>query len=303
MNRHAAAAVALVFILSPSWLSAQSTTFTVTEDTANVHKGPSTGSAVIGHVARGRILPVTRELGSWVKISWPEAEDGAGYLNVSWGTLGPASANRQLTTPEPGRRTVGAPATRSAGAQASQPPASAEPLTHTTAAESRPVARRPIYNTPASHLLGIGGRMGNSPAGFGIAARAWRGNRFGIQVDGSRYAMTSAVTATKLTSMELEPSVVFGLHDSVGDYLWFRPYVGSGLMFRRQSISSALPGAIATTSNGMGWQAFAGSEVTFAGAPQFAVSADLGYRRLKTPVDGFDLGGVGLSLSAHWYIK
>ena len=306
MVRHVAA-VALVFILSPSWLSAQSTTFTVTADTANVHKGPSTGSAVIGHVARGRTLLVTRQLGSWVRISWPEAEDGAGYLNVSWGSLGlkPVTAERPAasTAAEPARRTVASPATRPAGVQAPQAPASTEPVPHTTTADPRPTARRPIYAPPASHVLGIGGRMGNSPTGFGVGARVWRGNRFGIQVDGSRYAMTSAVTATQLTSMELEPSVVVGLHDSVGDYLWFRPYVGSGLMFRHQSLSSGVPGATATTSNGIGWQAFAGSEVTFAGAPQFAVSADLGYRRLKTPVDGFDLGGVGLSLSAHWYIK
>jgi hypothetical protein len=39
-------------------------------------------------VARGRTLLVTRQLGSWVKVSWPEAEDGAGYLHVSWGLAG-----------------------------------------------------------------------------------------------------------------------------------------------------------------------------------------------------------------------
>lgn len=305
MSRYAAA-VALVLALSPLPLSAQGTMFTVTAESADVHKAPSTGSVVIGHVMRGRTLVVTRELGSWVKVAWPEAEDGNGYLNVTWGTLGqkPAVAERSAasTASEPARRTAGAPVTRPVTTQAPQAPASVEPVTHTTAAEPRPVARRPIYNTPASHLLGIGGRMGNSPAGFGVGARAWRGNRFGIQVDGSRYAMTS-VTASKLTSMELEPSVVVGLHDTVGDYLWIRPYVGSGLMFRHQSLSSGLPGASATTSNGIGWQAFGGGEVTFAGAPQIAVSADLGYRRLRNPVDGFELGGMGLSLSAHWYIK
>jgi len=309
MVRHAAA-VALVLVLSPSWLSAQSTTFTVTAESADVHKGPSTGSVVIGHVMRGRILVVQRELGSWVKVSWPEAEDGSGYLNVSWGSLGqkPVVADRaaaagagtsaRATGAAPARGTVATSAPRSAAQPAT---ASAAPAPNAAAAEPRP-ALRPIYNTPASHLIGVGGRMGNSPAGFGIGARAWRGNRFGIQIDGSRYAMTSAV-ATKLTSMELEPSVLVGLHDSVGDYLWIRPYVGSGLMFRRQSLNSGLPGATATTSNGIGWQAFGGGEVTFAGAPQFAVSADLGYRRLRNPVDGFELGGMGLSLSAHWYVK
>jgi hypothetical protein len=144
--------------------------------------------------------------------------------------------------------------------------------------------------------------MGSSPTGFGAAARAWSRSRFGIQVDASRYAMTS-LTSTQLTTRELAPSVVFALPDSVGDYLWVRPYVGSGVMMRRQSLSSGAPGAASTTSNGLGWQAFGGGELTFAGAPQFAVSADVGYRRLNTPVEGFDPGGVGLSVSAHWYIK
>jgi hypothetical protein len=95
---------------------------------------------------------------------------------------------------------------------------------------------------------------------------------------------------------------VFALPDSVGDYLWLRPYVGSGVMIRHQSLTS-VPGAASATSNGLGWQAFGGGELTFAGAPQLAVSADVGYRRLDTPVDGFELGGLGLSVSAHWYVK
>ena len=133
-------------------------------------------------------------------------------------------------------------------------------------------------------------------------ARAWSRSRFGVQVDASRYAMTS-VTSSQLTQLELAPSVVVALHDSVGDYLWVRPYVGSGVMMSRQSLSGGVPGAASTTSNSFGWPAFGGGELTFAGAPQIAVSADLGYRRLNTPVEGFDLGGVGLSVSAHWYVK
>jgi hypothetical protein len=305
MVRHAAAAIAVVITLSPSWLSAQSTTFTVTTESATIHKGPSTGAAVVGHAMRGRILPVTRELGSWVKVAWPDAEDGAGYVHVSWGTLGQKTAvpDRQRTAaPQSARAAAPAPSSRPAP-QAGQTPATPAPAEQVRAIDSRPVARRPVAVAPASHVLGVGGRMGNSPAGFGVAARAWRGKGFGVQVDGSRYAMTSAVTAARLTSMEIEPSVMYALPDRVGDYLWLRPYVGSGVMIRHQSMSNVLPGAPSTTSNGLGWQAFGGGEVTFAGAPQFAVSADLGYRRLKTPVDGFNLGGVGLSLSAHWYVK
>ena len=63
MIRHAAA-VAVVMLLSPAWLSAQSTKFTITTPSANIHKGPSTASVVIGRVPRFTVLEVTRELGS-----------------------------------------------------------------------------------------------------------------------------------------------------------------------------------------------------------------------------------------------
>jgi hypothetical protein len=292
MVRHAAAAVALVFTLSPSWLSAQSTTFTVTIDSVDVHKAPSTGSAVVGRAPRGRVLPVERELGSWVKVSWPDAEGGAGYVNVSWGKLG------MRTGAADPARAVDSSSPRPAPQAAAAPVSPAEP----SPAVERRAALRPAYAPPASHLFGLGARMGSSPTGFGAAARAWSRGRFGMQVDASRYAMTS-VSSTQLTSLEIAPSVVFALPDSVGDYLWVRPYIGSGVLIRRQSLNSGVPSTASTTSNGLGWQAFGGGEVTFAGAPQFAVSVDVGYRRLNTPVDGFELGGVGLSLSAHWYVK
>jgi hypothetical protein len=48
---------------------------------------------------------------------------------------------------------------------------------------------------------------------------------------------------------------------------------------------------------------FGGGEVTFAGAPQFALSADLGYHWYRTPAAGFDGGGLGVSLLGHWYVK
>jgi len=294
MVRHAAAVV-LMLTLNPLWLSAQSTTFTVTAESANVHKAPSTGSAVVGHVMRGRLLPIERELGSWVKVAWPEAEGGAGYVNVSWGRLTAGA------TPADPTRPVAAQSTRPAPAPAGAPAAaSTAVVTHQAAPAA---ARRSAYAPPASHAFGLGARIGQSPVGYGAAARAWSRNRFGLQVDASRYAMTSSVDTTQLTSLEIEPSLVVALADSVGDYLWLRPYVGSGVMLRRQSLSAGVPGAVSTTSNGLGWQAFAGGEVTFAGAPQFAISADLGYRRLNNPVEGFDLGGAGLSVSAHWYMK
>ena len=90
MIRHLAA-IAVVVCLCPSWLHAQSAEFTVNIASADVHKSPSTGSPVIGKVTRGSVLTVTRELGSWVRISWPAAADGIGYLHVSMGRIGHTS--------------------------------------------------------------------------------------------------------------------------------------------------------------------------------------------------------------------
>ena len=88
MIRHFAA-IALVLCVTqvPLYAQAQDAHFTVTNTTANVHKSPSTGAPVIGKATSGEVFTVTRELGSWVKISWPAAEDGVGYLHVSWGRL------------------------------------------------------------------------------------------------------------------------------------------------------------------------------------------------------------------------
>ena len=82
MLRHVAAAVIIVgMVSSPAF--AQSVVITVTAASADVHKSPSTGSPVIGHTARGAQLPVTRELGSWVRIEWPSVPDGISRLRIT----------------------------------------------------------------------------------------------------------------------------------------------------------------------------------------------------------------------------
>ena len=72
-----AAALVLALTLNPTLLRAQDTVLTVNVSSADVHKGPSTVTPVIGHVSRGTVLPVSRNLGSWVKIAWPGAQDGS----------------------------------------------------------------------------------------------------------------------------------------------------------------------------------------------------------------------------------
>ena len=111
-------------------------------------------------------------------------------------------------------------------------------------------------------------------------------------------------TPERVTSWQVEPSLLYSLSDRVTDYVWIRPYVGSGATLRHHSISGGTSDADSSVSdNGFGLQAFGGGEFTFAGAPQFAVSADLSYHWFSTPVAGFDLGGLGVSVSGHWYVK
>ncbi len=300
MIRHAAA-VAIALCLNPTWLSAQTTVLTVNAPSADVYLGPSMGSLIIGHVPKGTALPVTRELGSWVKVSWPDAQDGVGYVHVSMGLV----RHDSPSVPTPNQQ---------AGLTSAPPaPPTLEPasLTQVTTPVERPVPSqpgliRPVYVSPSTHLIGIGGLMGSSNLGFGVTARAWSRRRFGMQLDVSRSAQTSAEAEApgRVTSTQFEPSLLYSLRDQVTDYVWMRPYLGSGVNFRRQTLSSTTPGAEPSISeNKSGLQIFGGGELTFAGAAQFALSADVGYQWARTRFAGVDLGGPTVSVSGHWYVK
>ena len=116
--------------------------------------------------------------------------------------------------------------------------------------------------------------------------------------------MTSGVAAGRVTSMQFEPGVVYALFDRVSDYVWIRPYVGSVVSFRQQTLSVAAPLAVGTASdNSVGFRVFGGGELTFASVPRFGLSADLGYRRVPTPFPGFEAGPLSVSIAGHWYVK
>src|SRR4030095_4483929 len=88
-----AAAVVLALTIFPAVLHAQDTVLTVTVQSADVHKGPSTATPVIGHAPKGDVLPVVRNLGSWVQVAWLAAPDGIGYVHVTPGRLNIPAAN------------------------------------------------------------------------------------------------------------------------------------------------------------------------------------------------------------------
>ena len=120
MTRHLVAlAAALCF--SGSQAFAQDIVMTVGAGSADVYKAPTTASPIVGHALGGMVLDVSRELGSWVKVTWPGAPDGAGYVHVSKGTVGPRK-------PADVAR-VGAAAPAPAPAPVATAPARTEPTT------------------------------------------------------------------------------------------------------------------------------------------------------------------------------
>jgi hypothetical protein len=290
-----AAAVGVALCVSQATLHAQDPVFTVQAVSADVYKAPSTGSPVIGQAPRGTALPVTRELGSWVRVSWPRAEDGVGYVHVSTGTL------RNDTTSDMSRQ---ATAARSPQPMAEPALPSASAIRGPAATPPQRVPTRVQYLQAPGHLVGFGGRVGPSNVGFGASARAWSHDRFGVQFDVSRAAVAGLAPTERVTSMQFEPGVLYTLADHVADDIWVRPYAGSGLTIGRRSLSSTIPGAASLASEShVGVQAFGGTELTFPSVPRFAVSVDVAYRWGTMEFAGIDLGKVGLSVAGRWYVK
>jgi hypothetical protein len=285
------AAVAVALILNPAFLHAQDNVFTVTVPSANVYKGPSNATPVIGHVSRDTALSVSRNLGGWVKIAWPDAEDGTGYVRMSMGHLGEpdAGASAANAAPRPSSAPAGATAASTSAAR--------------TSSSQRIAPQRQSRSTQISHIFGVGASLAPMN-GVGAAARAWHKNHLAIQVGFMRDAVTSDVADGRVTTIGFEPGVAYALFDRVSDYVWIRPYVGSGVSFLHQTWSLSSPLAAPPTSeNGTGFRVYGGSEFTFAGMPQFGLSADLGYRHMPAPFAGFKADPLSVSLAGHWYIK
>jgi len=284
-----AAIVILALALNPALVRAQETVLTVSVPSADIYKGPSTVTPIVGHVSRGAVLPVSRNLGSWVKVPWPETQDGIGYVHVTMGHVGPATGVTPAATPR--APSAGAPTTTSI-----------PPLTHTSIGERVVPTGQLKIAPPASHVFGLGALVG-SPQTFGATVRAWQRSRLGVQVGFSREAMTSDLAAGQVTTVQFEPAVVYGVLDHVSDYVWIRPYVGSAASVRHESLSIAAPVAEPASQTGVGFRLFGGAEFTFASAPRFGVSADAGYRHYPSPYPGFEPSPLNLAVAGHWYVK
>ncbi len=292
------AAIVLALTLTPAVLHAQDVVFTVTAASADVHMGPSTATPVVGHASRGMVLPVARDLGSWARVPWPDAPDGVGYLHVTMGRLGTRKTNGSATT-----------APRAASTAASRPSSTGSPIAapSTESAPVRPQSEErvgvsgPQGVTTISHVIGVGGLVAPMNT-FGASGRAWHHDRLGVEFRITRNAMTSEAAAGRMTSLELEPRVVYALFDHVSDYVWVRPYLGSGVSFSRHTLSSAATIASAS-DNHVGFGVFGGTELTFASVTRVGVSVELGYRSASTPFPGFETDRFNVAVAGHWYIK
>jgi hypothetical protein len=304
------AAVVVVLCLSSASLHAQSTKLTVSAASASVYKSPSVGSPVIGQAQRGAALDVTREVGDWVKVSWPSAPDGVGYVRTNVGAISggaAASARSALAasgTPAAAPRATGAPAPRAS--EASRGAASTTPIP-STRIEQQPLTRVSAPSpakviTPPTHTLGFGARMGGSTFGLGASVRGWSRGRLGMQLDVSHFSMTSPIEIGTMSAAQFSPSVLYSMHDRISDHLWMRPYIGAGADWAHSTLSGVTPD-FSTSANTLGGKVFVGSEFMFANVPQFGLSLDVGYYHMPAPFIGFEPKGLGAAASAHWYIK
>ena len=291
------AAVVIVLTIFPAVLYAQDNVLTVTVQSADVHKSPSTAAPVVGHASKGMALPVVRNLGSWVQVTWADAPDSVGYVHTTMGRLNAPTGSAPATTSSRPTSSVGAPSP-------SAPPSSYAPAPVPLATQRTPGSAGvpPAgQGTPISHILGVGGMVG-SMSSFGATARWWHDKHLGVQVGFTRDAMSSETATGRVTSMQIEPGVVYALFDRVPGYVWIRPYVGSALSFRHQTWKDAAPVA-PVSDNGVGYRVFGGSEFTFASVTQFGLSAEVGYRHVPTAFTGFEPDRMSVAVIGHWYFK
>jgi hypothetical protein len=294
------AAAALAFCLSTSSLYAQSqmpqiAEITVKTAAANVHKFPTVVSAVIGKAPIGTVMEVKRNLGSWVEVAWPGGENGVGFLHVISVTITRrmAQANHVIAPSSPAAST---PATQDQIAW----------LINELRAAARvvPPPPSPSQIVLPNHVVGVGGRVSSSMSNLGAAARGWVTDRLGVQFEVSRSRIAGIDGRGHATSLQVAPSVLYSLPDGVISSFWMRPYVGAGSSFYRATLVSGTSSPDPLPVNkGMAFRAFGGVEATFAGAPQFALSVDVGHSWRQTSFAASAPDRIGLSLSGHWYVK
>jgi len=293
------AAVVALLCLATASVHAQSDPLTITTASATVHRSPSVASPAIGHATRGDVLTVTRDVGDWVKVVWPSDPSGVGYVRTREGVRGrpaasPTQASQAAPSAEPGRRASNL--STSTDTRASL----AAPQSTSTRPPSRP--NPTAYVARPSHVIGLGARLSSPSLGIGGSLRAWSPGWLGLQVDLSRYSVTTPFDPTSMNTTQFAPSVLFKPADMISDYVWVRPYAGAGFAMFRSTLNSPTVGVTAT-DNRTALQFLGGAEFTAASLSNVGVSVEYTYRRFETPFAGYDLGRGSFAVAAHWYVR
>lgn len=304
MTRRVVAVIAIL-VLGATTLHAQQqppSQFTVNVATAAVRQAPSVGSPVVGQAPRGAVLEITRDIGAWVKIAWPQAPDGIGYVHQSMGTR-----SRPTTLDERVAVALATPSVTEADSNVAAQSAPTQGMPGGPGAI--PMNTRTVYVAPPTHFVGLGGRISGTTddmtaGGFGITSRIWSRSRLGVQMEFSRSRRTSETAVGRLTALQFAPSLIYSLPDHVSDSLWLRPYFGGGPSWNRLTLKENAPGNLALANdNAMAVRAFGGAEFTLPAIPRFAISADAGYLWSQDTFPGFELSRFTFALSGHWYMK
>ena len=290
-----ALAVSIALCLTPAESYGQNPRFTVTAISATMYQAPSTLSAVIGQSPKGAVWEVHAEAPGWIEVVWPNSAKGVAYLPAATGMKRPMTIDEFVhATPS----VAAAAASDSAAAYVADAVAAVS-----AASTPRPSATdaSPLYVAPR-HSLGFGGRMAGLTGKIGATGRFWSRAGLGVQLEVLRAARTQTATATRVTALQFAPGVLYALPNLVSDYIWIRPYVAGGPTIHHLTVQRADLEA-SSLGNKVGAQVFGGGEITFAGLPHFALSADMGYRKMPAEIAAFESRRIRFALSGHWFVR
>lgn len=146
------------------------------------------------------------------------------------------------------------------------------------------------------HGIGVGGRIGGSSMGFGVTARGWQSERFGVEFQASRYDLGFASVT------QLAPVALFRFpRPETDNDVTVHPYVGVGWNVFRIGLPSFAGSGSTSTSTGL--QVLGGAEILFKDCPRLSLSADLGYHSSGDFSGDVNVGGIAVGLALHWYVK
>ncbi|HKY21141.1 MAG TPA: hypothetical protein VJM31_07980 [Vicinamibacterales bacterium] len=288
-----ASAVAIVLVCNATPLFGQSAGAPVADLTVNasadIHKFPSVASPVIGKAPVGTILEIRRNLGSWVEVPWAKADAGIAFVHVNTGAIVPRSTEASSAAAQAAVAQIAAVAAAATSAAANSSARASGPMPTRYA-----TSQQATYVSLPQHRIGMGASINSMNAlkpTWGATARTWWSHRLGVQFNASRPQLKNP-DGRLIAATQFAPSLLYSLPESVNNNVWLRPYVGAGPRFYRANLQTHL-----------GYEAVGGAEATFSAMPQFALSADMGYRWSRPSFDGFEPRHIGFSMSGHWYVK